>query len=70
MNTTVLNIIAAATVFLTSLTPQKGSSTLAQVSYSLANRYAIESVNEVFADNILLTIAYLGGVVQLSLIHI
>jgi hypothetical protein len=33
--------------------------TLARVEYSLQNRHPVESVNDVFADNILLTLAYM-----------
>lgn len=35
--------------------------TLASKEYSLANRYKVDSVNQVFADNILLTLSYLSG---------
>lgn len=37
---------------------------LSQVSYSLADRYADTYVNNVFSDNILLTLAYMGGEVK------
>lgn len=37
---------------------------LSQVQYSLSNRYSNIFVNDVFADNILLTIAYLSGKVK------
>jgi hypothetical protein len=39
---------------------------LADVSYSLADRYNDPYVNNVFSDNILLTIAYMGGKVVLQ----
>lgn len=44
----------------TTPTPQ----VLASKTYSLENRYKVQSVNTVFADNILLTYAYLAGQVQ------
>lgn len=37
---------------------------LSDVTYSLSNRYKDTFVNEVFADNILLTLAYLSGSVK------
>jgi hypothetical protein len=37
---------------------------LAQHSMSLADRYAVPSVNSVFRDNILLTLAYMAGTVK------
>lgn len=37
---------------------------LSDVTYSLSNRYKDTFVNEVFADNILLTLAYLSGSVR------
>jgi hypothetical protein len=37
---------------------------LAQHTMSLADRYAVPSVNRVFADNIILTLAYLSGTVK------
>jgi len=38
--------------------------TLSQVNYSLENRYDNTFVNDVFADNILLTLAYMNGTVK------
>ena len=64
MNQTLLNIIAAATILLTSLGSKPKTSALSEVSYSLKNRYSNSFVNDVFADNILLTIAYLDGMVK------
>ena len=61
MNTILLNIIATATLLLQSIGGAPVPKALAQVSYSLTNRYANSFVNDVFTDNILLTIAYLGG---------
>jgi hypothetical protein len=37
---------------------------LSQVTYSLSNRYADNYINEVFSDNILLTLAYMSGKVK------
>lgn len=37
---------------------------LSQATYSLANRHSDPYVNNVFADNILLTLAYMGGKVK------
>lgn len=37
---------------------------LSQVTYSLSNRYSNSYVNNVFADNILLTLAYMSGKVK------
>ncbi|MFA6016469.1 MAG: VanW family protein [Patescibacteria group bacterium] len=64
MDNTLTNIIAAATILLTSLTGSAAPKTLSQATYSLSNRYSNTFVNDVFSDNILLTIAYLGGKVK------
>lgn len=64
MNTTLLNIIAAATLLLTNPQGTPAPQARAQVSYSLTNRYSNTFVNGVFSDNILLTIAYLNGKVK------
>ncbi len=37
---------------------------LSQVTYSLSDRYSNAYVNDVFSDNILLTLAYMGGKVK------
>jgi len=37
---------------------------LAQATYSLTNRYTDPYVNNIFSDNILLTLAYMGGKVK------
>lgn len=37
---------------------------LAERSFSLKNRYPVESVNDVFRDNILLTLSYMDGKVE------
>ncbi|MFH0772715.1 MAG: VanW family protein [bacterium] len=64
MNNTLMNIIAAATLLLTNPSGATPSKALANVTYSLANRYSNTFVNDVFSDNILLTIAYMGGKVE------
>lgn len=64
MNETLINIIAATTILLTNITGIPMEKSLSQVSYSLKNRYSNTFVNEVFSDNILLTIAYMGGKVK------
>ncbi len=65
MSNTLLTMLAAATILFASpfngATPPKA---LASVTYSLANRYSNTFVNDVFSDNILLTLAYLGGKVK------
>lgn len=43
---------------------QSPSQLLAHQSMSLADRYAVPSVNDVFRDNILLTLAYMSGTVK------
>lgn len=59
-----MNIIAAAMILLTNPTGTTTPKALSQVTYSLSNRYSNTFVNDVFSDNILLTIAYLGGKVK------
>lgn len=59
-----MGIITATMILLkipSGVTPPKA---LSQVAYSLNNRYSNSFVNEVFSDNILLTVAYLGGKVK------
>jgi len=46
------------------LSPAPALSLLASQEYSLLNRHPVESVNQVFSDNILLTLAYMSGDVQ------
>ncbi|OGK52093.1 hypothetical protein A2966_03850 [Candidatus Roizmanbacteria bacterium RIFCSPLOWO2_01_FULL_41_22] len=62
---TALIIVVVAVVIILSWptpTPQKSTNQLlSQVSYSLTNRYDDPSVNQVFVDNILLTLAYMSG---------
>lgn len=64
MNEILTNIIAAAMILLINPLGITTPKTLSNVSYSLSNRYSDAFVNEVFSDNILLTIAYLGGKVR------
>src|SRR3989338_8768955 len=37
---------------------------LAHKNYSLSNRYSVKSVNDIFSDNILLTLAYMSKTVK------
>lgn len=65
MNNTLLSILAAATLLV--VQPQSTgpvATALSEVTYSLSNRYANTSVNDVFSDNILLTIAYISKTVK------
>jgi hypothetical protein len=63
MNQIVLTIAtAAALIFNQPVTAT--NKVLSQVTYSLANRYADPYVNNVFSDNILLTLAYMSGKVK------
>src|SRR5260221_14166920 len=59
-----LGIIALS--MLLSLTPAKASEfkILADKQYSLGDRYENASVNMVFSDNILLTLAYIRGIAK------
>jgi hypothetical protein len=64
MNEILTNIIAAAMILLINPLGITTPKTLSNVSYSLSNRYSNTFVNDVFSDNILLTIAYLGGKIK------
>ena len=64
MNEILTNIIAAAMILLINPLGIPTPRTLSNVSYSLSNRYSDAFVNEVFSDNILLTIAYLGAKIK------
>jgi len=64
MNNILTNIIAAAMILFINPTGATTPKALSQVSYSLSNRYSNTFVNDVFSDNILLTIAYLSGKVK------
>lgn len=59
-----MNIIAAATILITSVTGTTVLKAMSEVAYSLSNRYSNTFVNDVFSDNILLTLAYLDGKVK------
>jgi len=39
---------------------------IATHTYSLANRHKVERINDVFADNMLLTLAYMRGIVEIG----
>jgi len=66
MNEILTNIIAAAMILLINPLGITTPRTLSNVSYSLSNRYSDAFVNDVFSDNILLTLAYLGGKVKMG----
>lgn len=53
-----------ASLFSLSPSPKIDSQLLATHEISLENRYSEPSVNEVFKDNILLTLSYIGGKVE------
>jgi len=63
-----LKAILATIIYMMSLfSPQPvvhKNKVLAQVNYSLSNRYGNTYVNDVFTDNILLTLAYMGGKIK------
>jgi len=63
MTQTILATITALTVIF-SPQPVVHNKVLAQASYSLSNRYSDNYVNDVFTDNILLTLAYMSGKVK------
>src|SRR5579863_4003344 len=56
--------VTATNPVFTSVNQQSQGQLLAQHDMSLADRYSIASVNSVFRDNILLTLAYLSGTVK------
>ena len=60
---TILGIVTALTVAF-STQPVVHNKVLAEANYSLSNRYSNTYVNDVFSDNILLTLAYMGGKVK------
>lgn len=69
MTHTLLSLITSATILLNGLTSAQAGRTntvLSQATYSLSNRYAEPSVNSVFSDNILLTLAYMNGKINKS----
>ncbi len=64
MNSTLFSLITATSLMLSAFQPQSVPKALAEVTYSLSNRYSNSFVNGVFSDNILLTLAYLGRTVK------
>lgn len=64
MLNTLLATIASVTILFSGQPVVNENKVIAQVDYSLENRYSDSYVNEVFADNILLTLAYMGGKVK------
>lgn len=64
MINTLLSLIVSTTLVITSPFALPTSKVLAQVTYSLSNRYTNTYVNDVFSDNILLTLAYMSGKVK------
>ena len=63
LNITVALILSLNRPVATKATPSTNK-VLAQATYSLSNRYSNSYVNDVFADNILLTLAYMSGKVK------
>lgn len=61
-----MNIIATAMILMINPTGTTVPKPLSEVTYSLSNRYSNSFVNGVFSDNILLTVAYMGGKVKNS----
>lgn len=64
MNNTIVGIVVAATVFFSGSPVMPTNRVITEANYSLTNRYSNTYVNDVFTDNILLTLAYLGGKVK------
>lgn len=64
MNNTILGIVTAVTIMLSGQPVVPQNKALTEANYSLTNRYSNTYVNGVFSDNILLTLAYLGGKVK------
>lgn len=60
----ILATIASLTILFSGHPVVQDNNILAQANYSLSNRYSNTYVNNVFADNILLTLAYMGGKVK------
>lgn len=62
---TLFGVLASAILLSSSMSGQVAPTTALSVEkYSLADRYAEPSVNKVFSDNILLTLAYMDGKVK------
>lgn len=67
MMNTIFNLIASGTIIISGLTGShvgSSSQVLSNVTYSLSDRYSNTYVNDVFSDNILLTLAYLSRKVK------
>lgn len=64
MNNTILGIVTAVTIMFSGQPVVLQNKLLTEANYSLTNRYSNTYVNDVFTDNILLTLAYLGGRVK------
>ncbi|OGK21300.1 hypothetical protein A3C23_02215 [Candidatus Roizmanbacteria bacterium RIFCSPHIGHO2_02_FULL_37_13b] len=61
---TILILVILSLISLVCPMVSNSNKTLSQATYSLSNRYSNSYVNDVFSDNILLTIAYMGGRVK------
>jgi len=61
---TILGIITVLTILYSGSPVVNNNKILAQENYSLSNRYSNAFVNDVFVDNILLTLAYMSGKVK------
>ena len=59
-----LSAIVIVTALLNPSVTHHGGDVISESTYSLSNRYEDPFVNEVFSDNILLTLAYLNGSVK------
>lgn len=64
MNNAILGIVTAVTIMFSGQPVVPINKVLTEANYSLKNRYSNTFVNEVFADNILLTLAYMSGQVK------
>lgn len=64
MNNAILGIVTAVTIMLSGQPVVPQNKVLTEANYSLTNRYSNTYVNDVFTDNILLTLAYMGGKVK------
>jgi hypothetical protein len=61
---TILATITSLTILFSGQPVVQDNKILTQANYSLSNRYSNTYVNDVFADNILLTLAYMSGKVK------
>lgn len=61
MLTTILSTVSAFIVLFSGNSIPYGNTVLSEANYSLSNRYSDQQVNDVFKDNILLTLAYMSG---------